>query len=116
MIGKRSSVIEGLDLDEMHRTDMQSISEPVLKTTDEPGARNQLEMHSLHHPHDHAHVDLSKDEYIPEEVARMLGTSLDVVMHAIWSGELKAERMGQNVVCIPHAALTAWLINRCRGG
>src|SRR6266576_1715536 len=64
-----------------------------------------LESHRRHDPHDPAHVDLLQEEYTPEEAARLMGTSLEVVMHAIWDGALKAERQGHNVVCIQHADL-----------
>lgn len=80
----------------------------ALKTDEKPRDGSAFEVHHHHNPHDHSHVDLMKDEYLPDEVARMLGTSLEVVMHAIWRGELKAERKGRHVVCIPRAALLDW--------
>ncbi len=80
------------------------------ETLDESAAR--LELHERHHSHDLAHVDLMQEEYTPEEVARLMGTSLEVVMHAIWGGDLKAERQGHNVVCIQHADLADWLRRR----
>jgi excisionase family DNA binding protein len=95
----------------MSGSDMQDASLPSLKTTEEL-TQSALEVHYHHHPHDHAHVDLMKDEYVPEEVALMLGTSVEVIMHAIWNGELKAERVGQRVVCIPRAALVTWYKRR----
>ena len=76
--------------------------------------RDVLEMHTRHRAHDRAHVDLNQDEYTPEEVARLIGTSLEVVMHAIWNRELKANRQGGDVICISHADVTDWL--RRRGG
>ncbi len=77
--------------------------------------RVHLEMHQRQHPHDRAHVDLSQEEYTPQEVARMMGTSLEVVMHAIWNGNLKAERKGRNVVCIQHTDVVDWLRRRGPG-
>lgn len=74
-----------------------------------------VQVHDRHNPHDHAHVDLRQDEYTPEEVARLIGTSLDVVMHAIRSGDLKADRQGQAVVCITHADVVHWLRTRGPG-
>jgi hypothetical protein len=71
-----------------------------------------LELHRRQHPHDPAHVDLRQEEYSPEEVARLMGTSLEVVMHAIWGGDLKAQRQGHNVICIQHADLVDWLRRR----
>jgi hypothetical protein len=108
MKSERSTVIEGLDREEMSRSDMEPTPDHILKTTDEPDDIGQVEVHLRHHPHDRAHVDLMKDEYIPEEVALMLGTSLEVVMHAIWNGELKAGRKGQKVVSISRVALIDW--------
>src|SRR5438093_7841188 len=70
------------------------------------GARQQREHH----------VDLSKEEYTPDEVARMIGTSREVVMHAIWRGDLPAERAGHDVVCIRHEDVTNWLRRRISGG
>ncbi|MDQ6694093.1 MAG: helix-turn-helix domain-containing protein [Chloroflexota bacterium] len=74
-----------------------------------------LEMRERHHAHDNQHVNLSKEEYTADEVARMIGTSLDVVMHAVRNGDLKAERQGQNVVCISHADVADWMQRRGSG-
>ncbi|MEO5952659.1 MAG: hypothetical protein ABIQ44_09365 [Chloroflexia bacterium] len=71
-----------------------------------------LERHDHNHRHDTGHVDLMQEEYTPEEVARLASTSLDVVMHAVWNGDLKADRQGHNVVCITHADVTDWLRRR----
>ena len=71
-----------------------------------------LETHRRERAHDPAHVDLRQEEYTPEEAARLIGTSLEVVMHAIWDGALKAERQGHNVICIGHADLADWLRRR----
>jgi excisionase family DNA binding protein len=77
--------------------------------------RARIEMHRREHPHDRAHVDLRQEEYTPEEVARLIGTSREVVMHAVWNGELKADRKGRNVVCITHADVVDWLRRRGPG-
>ena len=107
-----TTVIEGLDRQEMSREDIEPEHTPTLNLTEEPGSTPEVEVHKWHHPHDRAHVDLRQEEYTPDEVARMLGTSLEVVMHAIWNGELKARRRGHGVVCIPHERLTEWLVAR----
>ena len=73
-----------------------------------------LERHERHDPHNRGHVNLMQEEYTPEEVARLIGTSLEVVMHAIWSGDLKADRKGKAVVCIKHEDVTNWLRQRQR--
>ena len=62
------------------------------------------------------HVDLSKEEYTPDEVAHMIGTSREVVMHAIWRGDLPAQRAGHDVMCIRHEDVTEWLRRRMIGG
>lgn len=83
---------------------------------DQPdGTPVNLETHTRHDRRDRAHVDLQQEEYTPDEIARMLGTSLEVVMHAIWAGELKADRKGHNVVCIKHEDVTDWLRRRGPG-
>jgi excisionase family DNA binding protein len=74
--------------------------------------RARLEMHRHERIRDRSHVDLTQEEYTPEEVARLIGTSLEVVMHAIWAGELKAQRKGQDVICIKHEDVTDWLRRR----
>jgi excisionase family DNA binding protein len=71
-----------------------------------------LERHTRHDRHDPTHVDLMQEDYTPEEVARLVGTSLDVVMHAIYSGELKANRQGNKVICIDHKDVAHWLRER----
>jgi hypothetical protein len=101
-------LLELMETEDLELSEIGAATGPILKTSEEPSDYMPLEVHDRHHPHDHAHVDLSKDEYVPEEVARMLGTGLEVIMHAIWSGDLKAERKGPNVVCIPRAALIEW--------
>jgi hypothetical protein len=106
------TVSEGLNRVDMAASDMEIPRTPVLKTLEEQPDKSLLEVHSQHQPHDHAHVDLMKEEYLPDEVARMLGTSVEVVMHAIWHGELKARRSGHQVVYISRAALIEWYKDR----
>lgn len=79
------------------------------------GVGQQVEVHQRPRANDPAHVDLQQEDYTPEEVARLMGTSLEVVMHAVRSGELKAEREGQAVVCIAHADVVDWMRRRGPG-
>ncbi len=79
---------------------------------EDSGERTGLEMHVRHLAHDRAHVDLTKDEYTPDEVARLVGTSKEAVIHAITQGELKADRKGRDVVCIQHHDVVEWLRRR----
>ena len=99
------------DREVVSREDMEQEQLPHFVGESGDGEENPLglESHQRLHPHDRAHVNLNQDEYTAEEVARLLSTSLDHVMHAVRSGELKAERAGRNVVCIKHHDLVDWL-------
>lgn len=79
------------------------------------GEKVHLQVHTWEHPHDRRHVNLMQEDYTPEEAARMLGTSLEVIMHAARSGDLKAERQGRDIVCICRADLLDWLNRRGPG-
>ena len=109
---EKSHVIEGLDMQELAGSDMQATSVPSLNASEETAPDSPLEVHYHHLPHNHVHIDLMQDEYLPEEVARMFGTSLETVLHSIRIGDLKAKRKGQHVVSIPRAALIHWYENR----
>lgn len=110
-----TTVSEGLDREEMSREDMEPLHGPAFETAEESQATANIEVHTSHEHHGRRHVNLSQEEYNPEEIALMLGTSLEVVMHAIWSGELKTKRRGRDVVSIRRADLTAWLVARGPG-
>jgi excisionase family DNA binding protein len=79
---------------------------------DEDDDPMRLEAHQRLHPHDRAHVNLTQDEYTPEEIARMIGTTVDNVMHDIRAGDLKAQRAGRDVICIKRADVIEWLARR----
>ena len=90
--------------------DMEEGSHNVYRTSnEETGDSLRMPSHKRSDPHQRAHVNLSQDEYTPEEAARLLGTSLEVIIHAARRGDLKAERAGSKVVCIQHADLVDWL-------
>ena len=55
-----------------------------------------------------------QEEYTPEEAARLLGMSIDVITHAAREGELKADRAGHKIVCIKHEDLVDWLKRRAQ--
>jgi excisionase family DNA binding protein len=114
MSGTRTLVEDGLDLSEMGVSDALDTPHIGFKELEENGETEPLEVHRWHRAHDPGHVNLFQEAYTPDEVARMLGTSLEVVMHAIWSGELRAERVGHDVVCIAHYDLCDWLVRRGR--
>ena len=99
---------------------MKDIVEPTVftgMTLEEFEEKAHIEVHKRggHHGISQHHVDLNQEEYTPEEVARMMGTSLEVVMHAVWQGELKAEKHGRDVVCITHSDVVDWLRRRGPG-
>jgi hypothetical protein len=60
------------------------------------------------------HIYLDQDEYTPEELTLLIGTSLEVVIRAIRYGDIKARRVGHDVIAIKHEDVTDWL--RRRGG
>ncbi len=99
--------------DDERMTDMVEPKIYVGVTPEEFEEQAHVEMHQRDRAH--PHIDLSAEEYTPEEIARMLGTSLEVVMHAVWQGELKAEQKGRNVVWIRHADVVDWLRRRGPG-
>ncbi len=97
-------------MDERERwDDMEETRSDVGKSDEETDDPLRLLSHTRADPHQRAHVNLSQEEYTPEEAARMLGTSLEVIMHAARTGDLKAERAGSKVVCIKHADLVDWM-------
>jgi len=100
---------EGLPLKDMDEGTHIGFAE---NDADDDRTVTHIETHRRVSAHDPAHVDLRQEEYTPEEAARLAGISREVVMHAIWGGDLKAERQGNNVVCIQHADLTDWLRRR----
>lgn len=76
------------------------------------GIGNPIDVRSHRQVDDTAHVDLTKDDYTPEEAARLMGTTMEVVLHAVYNGDLKALREGDTVVSISHGDLTDWLGRR----
>lgn len=77
--------------------------------------RAKVEMHQRYHGRAHHHIDLNAEEYTPDDLARLLGTSLEVVLHAARSGELHAQRAGRNITRIKHEDVVAWLRKRASG-
>lgn len=59
--------------------------------------------------------DLHEDSYSVHDVANLLGMNPEVIQHAVRTGELQAERMGHDIVCIHRADLLAWLNARGPG-
>jgi len=97
--------------DKDRMSDMVETKIPVDMSPEQFDETAHVEMHKRGMKHEH-HIDLTAEEYSLDEVARLLGTSRDVVMHAVISGDLKAQRAGHDVVCIKHADVTDWLRRR----
>ena len=77
--------------------------------------RAHVEMHQRYHGRQAHHIDLNAEEYSPDDLARLLGTSVEVVMHAARNGELRAQRVGHHITCIKHADVVDWLRRRDAG-
>jgi len=58
---------------------------------------------------------IHQDTYTVQEVASLLGMSVDMIRHAVQSGDLQADRAGHEIVCIHRDALSAWLQARGPG-
>ena len=52
---------------------------------------------------------LLQDRYTPEEVAELLEIGLDVVRHAAFSGELRAEIAEHDIISIRREDVLAWV-------
>src|SRR5438067_9608198 len=106
--GSKSAGTRKSDVDPM----LDMIEEPPHVAVDpqEFEERAKIEFHKRGARQERSqHIDLSKEEYTPDEVARIIGTTREVVLHAVWGGDLKAERAGHDVVCIKHEDVTDWL-------
>lgn len=92
--------------------DVQQGSQIRFAETDDSEQDVKFETHNRRQVRDPAHVNLTQDEYTPDEIARLIGTSKEAVIHAISRGELKAERQGRDIVCIQHHDVVEWLRRR----
>ena len=52
---------------------------------------------------------LLQDQYTPEEVAEVLGTDVDVVRHAVFTGELRAQIIEHDIITIRRHDVLTWL-------
>jgi aryl carrier-like protein len=57
---------------------------------------------------------LQQDHYTPEEVADLLEIGLNVVRHAAFSGELRAQIVEHDIISIRREDVIAWM--RAPGG
>jgi len=60
-------------------------------------------------PHHSLHELLQQDQYTPEEVAELLEIGLDVVRHAAFSGELRAQIVEHDIISIRRDDIIAWV-------
>lgn len=59
--------------------------------------------------HHTAYELLQQDHYTPEEVVELLGIGLDVVRHAAFTGELRAQILEHDIITIRRDDLLVWL-------
>jgi excisionase family DNA binding protein len=52
---------------------------------------------------------LEQDHYRADEVAKLLGIGLDIVRHAAFTGELRAEIVGHHILRLRRDDVLAWL-------
>ena len=57
---------------------------------------------------------LQQERYTPEEVAELLGIGVHIIQHAAFSGELRAQIVGHDIISIRRDDVLAWL--EARGG
>jgi hypothetical protein len=55
---------------------------------------------------------LQRERYTPEELAEVLGIGLDVVRHAAFTGELKAQIIGHDIIGLCRVDVLDWLAVR----
>ncbi len=55
---------------------------------------------------------LQQDRYTPEEVSELLGIGLDVIRHAAFSGTLRANIQGHDIISLERDDVLAWLQRR----
>jgi excisionase family DNA binding protein len=53
--------------------------------------------------------DVHHETFRVAEVSHLLGISIDRIRHAVQAGELAAERVGHDIICIHRPDLLAWL-------
>lgn len=60
---------------------------------------------------------LQHDVYTPEEVSQLLGIGIDQVRHAVFSGQLPAKIVGEDIVSIRREDVVNWFaeLNPPRG-
>lgn len=100
---------------EYKRNDMEEAPSIGFGGIDESDDLLRLATHLHPLPASETHIDLSQDDYTPQEVARLLGTSVEVVNRAVYDGDLQATREGRDIVCISRADMVDWMRRRGPG-
>ena len=58
--------------------------------------------------HQSAYELLHQEQYTPEEVAEVLEIGLDVVRHAVFTGELPAQIIAHDIISLQRHDVLAW--------
>jgi hypothetical protein len=66
----------------------------------------------MRYPPESAEVLLRRDHYTPEEIANLLGMSVDYVRHAATCGDLHAFLIDHHVISIRREDVLTWLDDR----
>ena len=64
------------------------------------------------HRHESVYGLLQHERYTLEEVAELLGIGLAVVRHAAFTGELRAQIIGHDIIGLRRDDILAWLKER----
>ncbi len=59
--------------------------------------------------HHSAYELLQQERYTPEEAAELLEIGIDIVRHAAFTGELRAQIIGHDIISICRVDVLAWL-------
>jgi excisionase family DNA binding protein len=52
---------------------------------------------------------LQQERYTPEEVAELLGIGVHIIQHAAFSGQLRAQIVGHDIISLQRDDVLAWL-------
>ena len=59
--------------------------------------------------HHSAYELLQQERFTPEEVAELLGIGVHIIQHAAFSGELRAQIVGHDIISLQRDDVLAWL-------
>ena len=52
---------------------------------------------------------LQQERYTPDEVAELLGIGVHIIQHAAFSGQLRAQIVGHDIISLRRDDILAWL-------